>query len=274
MQLDKVKPGDTIIEVALSMAVFGAVALFSVEMMNSGLNKIQRTLETTMARTAIDSQTEALRFIHNNYLAERNFADSTAQFQRIWEQLKGASRNPRDIKAGDTVNSFDVNTYTSCDEIYSNAGQIKQYKAFVINPRYIVPDYGDNVSYNGVKYTYGNGSNSDDTGILKNIIIGGNDTEEQSSLMTYSQIYPRIIYSAKKGDSKNTDNSSLKEANIYQVAESVQGLWDIVVYSNERNKDRSEYFDFYINTCWNAAGTHVPSTITTIVRLYNPEVIE
>ncbi len=273
MRLDKVKPGDTIIEVALSVAVFAAVALFSVNMMNSGLNKIQRTLETTMARTAIDSQTEALRFIHNNYLAERNFADSTAQFQRIWEQLKEASRNPRDIKDGDVVNSFDVNSYTSCDQIYSSQGQIQQYKAFVINPRYIVPDYGDGVSYNGVRYTYGTGSSSDDTGILKNIIIGGNDTDEQSKIMTSSDIYPRIIF-GNRTSTQNTDNSSLKEANIFQQAESVQGIWDIVVYSNERNKDRSEYFDFYIRTCWNAAGTHVPSTITTIVRLYNPEVIE
>lgn len=35
-----------------------------------------------------------------------------------------------------------------------------------------------------------------------------------------------------------------------------------------------EFFDFHIRTCWYAPGVKRPSTIATIVRLYNPELTE
>lgn len=263
--LKKFKHGDTIIEVAFAFAVFAAVAIFSVNMMNSGLNNIQRTLETTMARNTIDSQSEALRFIHNNYLAERNFADNTSQFQRIWQELKAISRNPRDIRVGDNVASFDINDYKSCDGVYNgetgHPSQVKQYKGFVVNPRYIIPDYGNTIRYSGVDYQ---------TQILPNIIIGGVDTGELTGRLVPSTLHPRIVYGTNTID---TDHL-LKEAGIYQRALRAEGVWNLVVYSNSKNKDRSEYYDFYIRTCWDAAGLHTPSTITTIVRLYNPEMIE
>jgi hypothetical protein len=72
------------------------------------------------------------------------------------------------------------------------------------------------------------------------------------------------------------DDSSLKEKNdkLYQFINRAEGIWVIAVFSNQNDKNRSEYFDFYIRTCWQAAGATAPSTITTIVRLYNPEVVQ
>ena len=67
----KEKRGDTLIEVMLSIAIFSLVAIITINMMNDGLNTAQRTLETEMARNEIDAQAEALRFIHNNYVSER-----------------------------------------------------------------------------------------------------------------------------------------------------------------------------------------------------------
>ncbi len=267
MQLmKKVKHGDTIIEVVFAFSVFAAVAIFSVNMMNSGLNNIQRTLETTMARNTIDSQADAIRFIHNNFLAERNFSDSTAQFQRIWEEFKAVSRNPRDLNTDNPVGaSFNVNDYKSCDGVYNGEGsmnsQVFKYEAFVVNPRYIIPSYGNNIQYAGANYE----------DIVKNIIIGGKVAEGEQSKLTVSSLYPRMIYGETLTGNSDT---GLKESGLYQKAIRAEGIWVIVVYSNSNNKDRSEYFDFYIRTCWDAAGTHVPSTITTIVRLYNPEMIE
>ncbi len=266
MQLIKnIKHGDTIIEVVFAFSVFAAVAIFSVNMMNSGLNNIQRTLETTMARNTIDSQADAIRFIHNNFLAERNFSDNTAQFQLIWNELKTISRDPRTLSSGDPVGaSFDVNDYTSCEGLYECEGtrtsQIITYEAFVLNPRYIVPYYGA-----GIKY-----ANDEYSNIVNNIVIGGVDEGEKNGKLTTSSLYPRIIY----GTTLTDTDEGLKEASIFQRAIRAEGVWDIIVYSNSRNKDRSEYYDFYIRTCWDAAGTHTPSTITTIVRLYNPEMIE
>ena len=34
---------------------------------------------------------------------------------------------------------------------------------------------------------------------------------------------------------------------------------------------RSGYYDFYIYACWQAPGSNVPTTLGTIVRLYDPE---
>lgn len=256
--------GDTIIEVVMAFATFAAVAMFTIDTMNRGLNSIQRTLETTMARNAIDSQADALRFIHNNFLSERNFSDSNAQYLKIWNELKKNARNPRDIRSGDAL-SFDVNSYSSCEGIYKGDGalpsQIKQYKAFVVNPRFLIPEYDSGVRYGGYEYS----------AVLENAIFGGSSDVERGHMETTS-LYPRIIYGAN--GTTNTNDTNMREQGIFQKALSAQGIWNITVYSNEKNKDRSEYYDFYIRTCWNAAGMKAPSTITTIVRLYNPEVIE
>ena len=65
----KIFSGDSLIEVLLGITVFSAVSVGGIAIMNSGLNQAQRSLEITMARNEIDAQAEALRFIHNNYIA-------------------------------------------------------------------------------------------------------------------------------------------------------------------------------------------------------------
>ncbi len=263
--MKKIKHGDTIIEVCICVSIFALVCIFTVGLMNNGLNTAQRTLEVTMARTAIDSQAESLRFIHNNYLSERN-SNSTAQFKKIWQRIKDYSRDPSKIKTSEYASvRFDVNSYNNCDEVYSD--QISYFSAFAVNPRLILPDL--NASYRGISYT-----DVGKNGIIDNMIIS-NKSGVGTNKLRAASLYPRIIYQTGRG-SGDTDAESLKgdSSNLYQFVNAVEGVWVIAVHENEDDLNRSEFFDFYIRTCWMSVGNTTPSTITTIVRLYNPETIQ
>jgi type II secretory pathway pseudopilin PulG len=61
--------GDTIIEVLFAIAVFAMVAVGSLTIMNQGTATAQRSLEITLVRQQIDAQAEAIRFIHDAYVA-------------------------------------------------------------------------------------------------------------------------------------------------------------------------------------------------------------
>lgn len=61
--------GDTIIEVMFAVAVFAMVAVGSLAIMNQGTATAQRSLEVTLVRQQIQAQAEALRFIHDAYVA-------------------------------------------------------------------------------------------------------------------------------------------------------------------------------------------------------------
>jgi type II secretory pathway pseudopilin PulG len=61
--------GDTIIEVLFAVAVFAMVAVGSLSIMNLGTATAQRSLEISLVRQQIDAQAEALRFIHQSYIA-------------------------------------------------------------------------------------------------------------------------------------------------------------------------------------------------------------
>lgn len=62
--------GDTIIEVLFAVTVFAMVAVGSMAIMNQGTNTAQRSLEITQVRQQIDAQAEAIRYIHQSYVAQ------------------------------------------------------------------------------------------------------------------------------------------------------------------------------------------------------------
>ena len=62
--------GDTIIEVLFAVTVFAMVAVGAMAIMNQGTGTAQRSLEITQVRQQIDAQAEALRFIHQSYVAQ------------------------------------------------------------------------------------------------------------------------------------------------------------------------------------------------------------
>lgn len=59
--------GDTIVEVILAVAIFSMVAVGAIAMMNRGVSVVQRSLEITQVRSEIKAQSEALRYIHQEY---------------------------------------------------------------------------------------------------------------------------------------------------------------------------------------------------------------
>lgn len=68
MQLARQK-GDTIIEVLFAVTVFAMVAVGSLTIMQQGTAAAQRSLEITLVRQQIDAQAEAIRYIHQAYVA-------------------------------------------------------------------------------------------------------------------------------------------------------------------------------------------------------------
>ena len=84
-------------------------------------------------------------------------------------------------------------------------------------------------------------------------------------------------YDALKGFVINTGSSSLQiikgDGNIVQADTFPQildgksrGMWVETV----KPKAQSGYYDFHIRACWLAPGNDVPTTLGTIVRLYDP----
>src|SRR6266496_3546142 len=61
--------GDTIIEVLFAVTVFAMVAVGSLAIMNQGTAAAQRALEITLVRQQMDSEAQAIRYIHQAYIA-------------------------------------------------------------------------------------------------------------------------------------------------------------------------------------------------------------
>ena len=262
--------GDTIMEVMFAIAVFATVALLTMNMMNGGLNAAQRTLEVTMARTAIDTQSTALNYIHNSYVMELNADnDNFKQYEDIWKSVSSHALKPDAVKHV----WFDINKADSCDKAIENQKKLPMMSAsaassgmqiFVINSRSLVPKiYNDGTSGLAAKYL---GQSYDK--LVENAVI-------ESSDITTAATYPRIIYGAPTArlssdisfDSDKTLRTS--EKSIYLTPTRSEGLFDSVV------KTKNGYsYDFYIRACWQSPGSSTFSTLTTIVRLYNPDIVK
>lgn len=77
--------GDTIIEVLFAVAVFCMVAVGGLSLMNQGTAMAQRALEIGLVRAEMDAQADALRYMHNAYIASFGQTDSNAR--TVWKQV-------------------------------------------------------------------------------------------------------------------------------------------------------------------------------------------
>lgn len=282
--------GDSLIEVLLGITVFSAVAVGGIAIMNSGLNQAQRSLEITMARNEIDAQAEALRFIHNNYIAERELTQDKWQFTDLWNKIVSTTINPQDIMSIKTLN---LNNADSCEEAYREQFDgTKRRTPFIINPRFVQPRgilMGNDAQQ---KYL---------ENVLPEIVIASPDTAYNESTAKFkpASTYPRLIYGylhvngtpindAELWDYiNNSNNDDTMSENVsksstklyYRKLESAEGIWVLGVRGDNDNRSQNndgnaEFYDFYIRSCWNSTGMNTHSTITTTVRLYNPGVID
>lgn len=253
-----VKKGDTLIEVTIAIGIFSMIAIAIASVMSSGTSGSQTALETTLAREEIDAQAEALRFIHSSYISNRNYrskslTDSSKDvYQVLWEDkiTKNAITNTDDI-------TEELTEYTpgSCDELYndledgSHQSLIQKQHAFVLNIKKL---YDENA------YVYSN-------------------NEETKNLFTATSTYPRLVFTDNSNNLNNSDsNPSLIDAkvrsNLYQAA----GIYIVAVKdpgtTSIATTATSAFYDFYVRTCWYGTDATRPSTISTVIRLYDPSV--
>lgn len=80
--------GDTIVEVLFAVTVFSLVAVGGLSLMNQGTAMAQRSLEIGLVRDQMDAQADALRYIHNAYVA--NFGNDDAQTALVWHDVAEA----------------------------------------------------------------------------------------------------------------------------------------------------------------------------------------
>ena len=159
--------------------------------MNGGMARTQASLQLSLARDAMNSQAETLRYINNIYL--NKYASGSGDMFSKWREITAKAK--------------------------TSATRLNNCPA-------------DQAAFNA----------------LNAIAINVDD-----------KTFPLI-----------TGNGKITPANTYpQLAANgatSQGMWIEVV----RPPARSGYYDFHIRACWIAPGNNTPTTLGTIVRLYDP----
>ena len=232
----KIRVGDTLIEVVLAIGIFSMVAIAVVAVMNGGTSSAQVSLETTLAREEIDTQAEALRFIHSAYVAGVS-SNSADPYVDLWNEIIGNAIDPN------TDSEYLNYTPQTCQAV-ENSSTLKN-KGFVINPRKL----GSAPSESYVKYN--------------------------NNIFKAASTYPRLIYTSNEAAGTDSLINSSDDVNLYRV----EGIYVIAVKDDnstqivdDKNPQKGVgFYDFYIRTCWYGAGASNPSTISTVIRLYNPQ---
>jgi len=251
-----VKKGDTLIEVTLAVGIFSMIAIAIVAVMSSGTSNAQLSLETTLAREEIDTQAEALRFIQSSYLANRDSEDN--RYTKLWKLITKNALEASVIQTNDDAKANVFNfTPTNCKELYNNTtsyNTIKGQKAFIINPRRFDNFTADNMESTVIFYR-----------------------EKSSAKFLDASTYPRLLYSSESENGLTSSSTHLiKAEGIYVIAVKDAGTTSIAAQSGigtDDTKKSSAFYDFYIRTCWYGTDAEHPSTISTVMRLYDPDVV-
>lgn len=232
--------GDTLIEVMFAAGIFSMVAIAVVGLMNNSTTKIQAALESTMTRNEIDSEAEALRYIQSAYVAELSVKTPVKTYSAIWEKIKAQA-----------IENQDVMNYSphTCSELYENNGEAKKY-GFILNYRNLYARAGEELNPANVLFT----------------------GRENSGLFREAPLYPRLMF--------NNRDDLYSGTNIATNLTSAEGIYIVAMKDIDKTnvvdktgiKDAAAFFDFYIRSCWQAPGSDVPTIVSTVIRLYDPDV--
>ena len=161
-----------------------------------------------------------------------------ANLKDVWSAIE-----KRAVSASGDNLSYNPST---CAELYQNNGAIiSDQKAFIINTRALRS--GD---ANSIIESYSN------------------------DVFKPAETYPKIVYQ-KDGNTlydQNTSSSIKKVEGLYIVAIKNTNNTNIVDGTGGKVEKTSAFYDFYIRSCWYSANSTAPTTISTVVRLYNPNV--
>lgn len=265
------KKGDTLIEVMLAVGIFSMVAVAVVAVMSNGTAGAQTALETTLAREEIDAQAEALRFIQSSYIADKDTDDD--RFAKLWQTI---IENANELDSlGNNADKIVQFSPDSCSDLYNSGtpnvfDNIFGQKGFVINTHSL----GDFTALNKTQVN---------SSAIDKVIISA---DKQEGKFAQAATYPRLIFgstsTSTNNTDNNTDNSQLSDDNLKTTLYKAEGIYIIAVKDknstnivSDTNDIRAQaaFYDFYIRTCWYGIGDQTPSTISTVIRLYDPAVI-
>lgn len=200
----KRKSGDSIIEVLIAVAIFSAIAVAALGIMNQGLDNAQSSLETTIVRTEMDTQAERIRFLADSVISDPGDSTDANSNSSKWNAITMnalETNESKDISSYQAfINNYKIAPLTSCNNVINAS-----YHAFALE---------DNLT---AKMDLGSNSSA-----IPSIDTGG--------------LFVVSVKSPKEDTGRNPD-----------------------------------YYDFYINTCWNAPGANVPTKLSTTIRIQNPK---
>ncbi len=255
------KKGDTLVEVTLAVGIFSLVAIAVVAVMNGGIAGAQTSLETTLAREEIDTQAEALRFIQTSAAADETSADQ--RYYRLWQEIIDEAYDTSTGWTAEDQAALLQFSPSTCNEAYDE-NNLGYRKGFVINPR-MLGKYGDAKSLSAAK------------NLINSVYISKDDTNSDGSKkLIPATTYPRLVF----GGSVNEWSGDLLENNLQDNLYHAEGIYVVAVRDPEttnfasENEDVAAYYDFYIRTCWYGTDANRPTTISTVIRLYDPNAID
>lgn len=199
--------GDTIIEVLFAVAVFAMVAVGAMAIMNQGTAIAQRSLEITQVRQQIDAQIEALRYIHQAYVASYQKGGTPTGTAAQWAEIT------TDYGAAGPSDFSQLANNSTCPT------NVPGEQPFVLNAR---------------------------RAQISNVV--------PSMTPSTGASLPPFAYVSYNND------SSVRR---------VYGIWIEAIPSG--NTNGPGFVDFHIRACWDSPGSSVPTTMGTIVRLYEPK---
>lgn len=286
----KTRYGDTIVEAIIAISIYSIVAVLALSMMNSGLSRAQKNLESTMSRLAIDAQSDTLRYIYEAYITglKRDRSSEGDFFRDVWiTPRSGAAGAPPAMYSVVSDSVSNVNEAATCDEALKNDRE--KYPVFVLNPRALASV----VTEWHTKGYYGFGSDAERSTLISNVVVFDNGGYEgaPSSNITTTLLYPRLSYktmlaedgsvvdsdygmnilAGNDGKSGVVDADGTEESTVYlqsNILQRSEGVWVFGVKRKIIEGENQDTYDFYIRTCWNAVGSKAPSTTSTVVRLY------
>ena len=257
----KVKFGDTLVEVLFAIAVFSLVSVLALNVMSAGLKTTEGAMEVAQSRSEIDAQAESLRFIHNAFTLERELVIEKQQYRTLWKYLTDSTSSANNGMANepDKLPELSVNT---CDEVY-DGGNKSIFKsgltAFIIDTRNIDQSSASKLNKERIVISTRNGN---------------------QNKFTTTKTYPRVLYTTASGSASGANNSEeqIYEQGDYRYVAAAEGIYIIAIRDRSNNAKIAntipEFFDFHIRACWYSPDRDNPTTIGTIIRLYNPEIVE
>lgn len=133
----RLQQGDTIIELVLAFAIFSLCAVTTIMILNKGVALSQQSLEKSLVRQQIDSQSEIIRYIHDTQNPQ--WATVKAKLTTNPLPLNGPCPSVSQLGTGGLNGFYVVPEATS-------PGGFAVYTA--INPRYSLP-----AAYAKIDYT-------------------------------------------------------------------------------------------------------------------------